>query len=234
MPGGRRLERVKREPAAISIAHQLTEAIMDGTLAPGSQLGEAELAGELGVSRGPLREAMQRLVQQGIAYSEPHRGVFVTTLTEDDVRDIYLARTSVESAACRLILRGDPGASADRLARVHEAMADAARRGDHAALSAADTELHHVLVAESGSVRLRRMAETLFVETRMCIAALQDKYPVPEVMVEEHAAIIEAIRAVDEARLLYLMDEHMQDAVRRLTGIPDEEAQEPPQVLAGP
>lgn len=234
MPGAKRLKPVRREPAAISIAHQLTEAIMDGTLAPGSQLGEADLAAELGVSRGPLREAMQRLVQQGIAYSEPHRGVFVMTLTEDDVRDIYLARTSVESAACRLILQRDPQRSADRLARVHRAMADAAKRGDPAALSAADTELHQVLVDESGSARLNRMAETLFVETRMCITALQDKYPVPDVMVDEHAAIIQAIRDGDEEHLLRLMDEHMQDAVRRLTQQPEEPGHAPASVAALP
>ncbi|GHJ35640.1 GntR family transcriptional regulator [Streptomyces sp. TS71-3] len=220
MPGARRLQPVRREPAAISIAQQLTEAIMDGTLAPGSQLGEAELAAELGVSRGPLREAMQRLVQQGIAYSEPHRGVFVTTLTVDDVRDIYVARTSVESAACRLILRRDPQGTAERLSVVHKAMADAAKRGDHAALSAADTELHQMLVNESGSPRLTRMAQTLFVETRMCISALQDKYQAPDVMVDEHAEIIRAMRDGHEERLLRLMDEHMQDAVQRLTEEP--------------
>ncbi|MGW1802187.1 GntR family transcriptional regulator [Streptomyces sp. NPDC001984] len=226
MPGAKRLQPVKREPAALSIAHQLTEAIMDGTLPPGTQLGEAELAAELGVSRGPLREAMQRLVQQGIARSEPHRGVFVTTLTEDDVRDIYLARTAVESAACRLILRRDPQGTADRLALVHRAMAEAAKRGDPTALSAADTELHQVLVDESGSPRLKRMAQTLFVETRMCITALQDKYPVPDVMVDEHAEIIQAIRDGDEEHLLRLMDEHMQDAVRRLTQEPGQEIQD--------
>ncbi|MER6926056.1 GntR family transcriptional regulator, partial [Streptomyces spiralis] len=52
MPGAKRLQPVRREPAAVAIARRLTEAIMDGTLAPGTQLGEAELAAELGVSRG--------------------------------------------------------------------------------------------------------------------------------------------------------------------------------------
>ncbi|MEV6791535.1 GntR family transcriptional regulator [Streptomyces sp. NPDC051320] len=228
----RSLRPVKLEPAAIIIASRLTEAIMDGTLAPGRQLGEAELAGQLGVSRGPLREALQRLVQQGIARSEPHRGVFVTTLDEDDVRDIYLARTAIESAACRLILQQSPQRSADRLAAVHRSMATAAGRRDPAALSAADMALHQVLVEESGSLRLKRMAETLFVETRMCMSALADKYPTPVDMVDEHAAIIEALRAGDEKRLLVLMDEHMQDAVRRLTGGDGPRLGEPPEVAA--
>ena len=217
MPEPRRLRPVKREPAAIVIAAQLTEAIMDGTLAPGSQLRETELAGQLGVSRGPLREAMQRLVQQGIARSEPHRGVFVTTLDEDDVRDIYLVRTAIETAACRLVLHRHPQRTADRLARIHRTMATAATRHDLAALATADMELHQALVDESGSTRLKRMAETLLVETRMCMTALADKYPTPADMADEHAEIIAALRARDEHRLLTLLDHHMQDAVHRLT-----------------
>ncbi|MFH8738506.1 GntR family transcriptional regulator [Streptomyces sp. NPDC017964] len=212
------LQPVKREPAATIIAAQLTEAIMDGSLAPGTQLGEAELAGQLGVSRGPLREALQRLVQQGIAVSAPHRGVFVTRLDEHDVRDIYLARTAMESAACRLVLQGDPQRTADRLAKVHRTMKAAARRGNYAALSAADMDFHQALVEESGSPRLQRIAQTLFVETRMCLSALTEDHPDPDALVEEHAGLIEALRDKEESRLLALLDDHMQDAVHRLTG----------------
>src|ERR1700761_8595405 len=105
MPGDgeRILTPVKREPAAVVIPRQLTEAVTGGTPAPGRPLREVELAAQLGVSRGPLREAMQRLVQQGILRSEPHRGVFVVELTADDVTDIYLARSAVEAAACRVV-----------------------------------------------------------------------------------------------------------------------------------
>ncbi|MGW8376933.1 GntR family transcriptional regulator [Streptomyces sp. ODS28] len=218
MAEARSLGPVKRQPAAVVIADRLTEAIVDGTLAPGSQMGEAELAAQLGVSRGPLREALQRLVQQGLAVSEPHRGVFVVELDEQDVRDIYMARTAMEAAACRLVLRRDPQATADRLAKVHRSMASAARRRNRKALSAADMELHQVLVEESGSPRLQRIAATLFAETRMCLSALTGRHPDPDAMVEEHAALIAALREEDEERLLSLLEEHMQDAVDRLTG----------------
>ncbi|WP_255921791.1 GntR family transcriptional regulator [Streptomyces humicola] len=217
--GERRLAPVKREPAAIVIARRLTEAVMDGTLAPGRQLGEVELAAQLGVSRGPLREAMQRLVQQGILRSEPHRGVFVVELSDDDVTDIYLARTAIEAAACRIVIRHHPQRTAARLATAHRAMAAAARQGDPAALAAADMELHQILIAESGSPRLARMADTLFVETRMCLSALTVTYSAPTDLVAEHAAIIEALREGDEKLLIELLDEHMQDALRRLVPV---------------
>ncbi len=214
--GGRILAPVKREPAAIVIARRLTEAVMEGTLAPGRQLGEVELATQLGVSRGPLREAMQRLVQQGILRSEPHRGVFVVELTADDVTDIYLARAAVEAAACRVVIREHPQRTADRLAEACAAMAAAADQGDPRALAAADMELHQVLIAESGSPRLVRMADTLFVETRMCLSALTVTYSAPVDLVAEHAAIIDALRAADEELVVELLDAHMRDALSRL------------------
>ncbi len=217
---GRILAPVKREPAAMVIARRLTEAVMDGTLAPGRQLGEVELAAQLGVSRGPLREAMQRLVQQGILRSEPHRGVFVVELTADDVTDIYLARSAVESAACRIVLRRHPARTADRLAAACAAMAAAAGEGDPRALAAADMELHQILIAEAGSPRLTRMADTLFVETRMCLSALTVTYRAPAELVAEHEAIIEALRAGDEDLLIGLMEAHMRDALTRLVPQP--------------
>ena len=71
------LEPVARQSTAELIADQMRSAIMYGVFAPGTQLGEAELAARFGVSRGPLREAMQRLVQEGLLRGERHRGLFV-------------------------------------------------------------------------------------------------------------------------------------------------------------
>ncbi|MDQ3150864.1 MAG: GntR family transcriptional regulator, partial [Actinomycetota bacterium] len=86
------LEPVSRESTAAIIAERLRDAIMRGVFPPGTQLGEVDLAGRLGVSRGPLREAMQRLVQEGLLRGERHRGLFVIDLGLADVRDVYAAR----------------------------------------------------------------------------------------------------------------------------------------------
>ncbi|MGH3815020.1 MAG: GntR family transcriptional regulator, partial [Pseudonocardiaceae bacterium] len=63
---GPALQPVSRQSTAAIIADRLRDAITRGAFPPGAQLGEVELAGRLGVSRGPLREAMQRLVQEGL------------------------------------------------------------------------------------------------------------------------------------------------------------------------
>lgn len=219
IPGGGDLEPVNRESTPALVADQLRRAIMRGTLRPGAQLGEVELANRLGISRGPLREAMQRLIAEGLLHSQRHRGIFVRELDMDDVRDVYTARLAVEQAAARLILAGGQGPTvAQLLTGSLTAMEDAARAGDPLALADADHTFHAALVAASGSPRLRRMAEGLLVETRMCLAALQRTAPPPDALVAEHRLLRDAFLAGDGPRLATALEEHMTDAVDRIVG----------------
>ncbi|MFS2293857.1 MAG: GntR family transcriptional regulator [Actinomadura sp.] len=210
------LEPVPRKSTVEIVSDELRSAIMYGSLEPGAQLGEAELASRLGISRGPLREAMQRLVQEGLLVSEPHRGLFVITLDEGDVEDVYLARLAIEREACRLIMARNRGEAVARLTDALDALVEAAGKRDRVAMSDADQAFHEVLVSSSGSPRLERMAHTLLVETRMCLNALQDTYPEPSELVEEHRRLVDAIGDGEEERLLKLIEEHMTDSIERL------------------
>jgi DNA-binding GntR family transcriptional regulator len=210
------LEPVARRSTVEIVSDELRTAIQYGSLEPGAQLGEAELAARLGVSRGPLREAMQRLVQEGLLRSEPHRGLFVVELDEHDVSDVYTSRLAIERAACQLIMRENRDAAAVALTSALRDLMKAARRRDRVAMSDADQAFHETLVRASGSPRLARMADTLLVETRMCLHALQEHYPEPADLVEEHRALVDAITAGDEPLLLRLIEEHMLDSIERL------------------
>ena len=95
-------------------------------------------------------------------------------------------------------------------------MRRAVRGGDPKARGEADLDFHETLVAESGSPRLIRMAKTLLVETRMCIAALEDKYQLPDDVVDEHVAIVAALRHRDEATAHARVETHMMDGLARL------------------
>jgi DNA-binding GntR family transcriptional regulator len=211
------LEPVARQSTAELIADQLRSAIMYGVFAPGTQLGEAELAARFEVSRGPLREAMQRLVQEGLLRGERHRGLFVIDLDAQDVRDIYLARLAIERAACELIMHGNRGEAVVRLAEALDKLVTAAESADRNAMSDADQAFHLALVSCSGNSRLERMAQTLLVETRMCLAALQEHYPEPHDLVNEHQVLVDAISDGDEEQLLSLIEAHMRDSIVRLT-----------------
>lgn len=216
MPAEADLEPVSRESTAAIVASRLREAIMRGTFPPGSQLGEVDLAGRLGVSRGPLREAMQRLVAEGVLRSERHRGLFVVTVDEADVEDVYAARLAIERAAALRIMGGDRAAAAAELDAALDRLAEAAASDDPVAVADADAEFHQSLVATSGSPRLLRMAQQLLTETRMCLTALQDNAPAPADLVAEHRALVDAICSGDVDLLLSRLDEHMADAVARI------------------
>lgn len=210
-------EPVLRESTPAIIARKLRTAIALGQIPPGAQLAEAELAKELGVSRGPLREAMQRLTQEGLLISIRNRGLFVITMTGEEVRDMYVARTAVERAAAELVIRNDRKTVATQLLRVVKAMKIAAEKGDVDGMTEADMDYHATLVAAAESPRLSRMHATLLTETRMCLTALERKYVDPHARVAEHQAITEAISAADTELVDKLLMRHMEDALERLT-----------------
>ncbi|MFR9751825.1 GntR family transcriptional regulator [Nocardia sp. 004] len=209
-------EPVNRQSTAERIADRLREAIMRGSLAPGTQLGEADLAAQFAVSRGPLREAMQRLVSEGLLHSIRHRGIFVIELTLDDIIDIYRARTALEGGALELILDGRRTLAYKALEPSIEDMLAYAEKGDAVGVSDADQAFHQALVESAASPRLVRAARTLLIETRMCLGALQTTYPDLLEQAREHIDLREAIATAPPARARALLIEHMDDAVHRL------------------
>jgi DNA-binding GntR family transcriptional regulator len=208
---------VPRESTSQIIARQLRGAIADGALPAGAQLGEAGLAARFEVSRGPLREAMQRLVQEGLVRSERHRGLFVVELGADEVHDIYRARMAVESAALSIHIHDGRASAIADLETAQRSLRDACdSTGD---VSRADLRFHEVLVSSCGSLRLTRMMDTLLTETRMCLAALAGAYEADagaRERVGEHAAILRGLAAADQIAADASLRRHMQDALDRL------------------
>nr|WP_194307605.1 GntR family transcriptional regulator [Dietzia sp. DQ11-38-2] len=211
------MEPVVRESTPALIARTLRRAISDGTFPPGAQLGEAALARSLGVSRGPLREAMQRLTQEGLLVSHRNRGLFVADLSAEAVEDMYLLRTTVETAALDRVLHLGLGAdTADALDAAVDAMASLAHEPRSGAMVEADLDFHHVLVEAARSPRLSRVHETVLVETSMCLHAMAGTYSDAESRLAEHRAIAGAIRAGDPDRARGLLVDHMRDGLARV------------------
>lgn len=212
------LEPVVQESTPSLIARALRRGIADGSFPPGTQLGEAALARSLGVSRGPLREAMQRLTQEGLLVSHRNRGLFVAELTPGAVEDMYLLRTTVETSALERVLESGWGqATADTLDEAVDAMAALADEPRSAAMVAADLEFHHRLVESARSPRLSRVHETVLVETSMCLHAMRSTYADAESRLVEHRAIADAVRAGDRTRARSLLVEHMRDGLARVS-----------------
>lgn len=209
-------EPIRAESTAALVARRLRDAIAHGWFRPGQQLIEADLAKQFEVSRGVLREAMQRLTQEGLLISRPNRGLFIASFDSEEIFDIYMARLAIERAACLKVI--DVSHRTERLADALDVLtAELERRAAEGAaeteLAWLDIEFHERIVAEAESPRLDRMYATLATESRMCVSALEGTaYPVAE-RISEHHAITDAIRASDVTSLHRLLAEHMDNAL---------------------
>jgi DNA-binding GntR family transcriptional regulator len=213
-----------QESTPAIIADKLRQAIGHGELKPGAQLGEAELARRFGVSRGPVREAMSRLTQEGLLLPIRNRGLFVIHMTPEDIRDMYLAREAIERAAARKIIDGDHVAAGDELLLIVDQMVEATTPAE---VSELDIVFHERLLHLARSPRLSRIHQTFITETRMCIHCLDQTYATSEVRGEEHRALANAIRAGDRELADRLLIAHMDDAVARLISAPLVDGTEP-------
>jgi DNA-binding GntR family transcriptional regulator len=207
-------------PTAQLIADQLREQIVQGTFRPGQQINESAVASQLRTSRGPLREALQRLCQEGLLVSHRNRGVFVTELSTADIREIYEVRESVETAAANTLLDGSQEQLQDTCEVLKKVIRDMAKQvavSDWQELARLDMQFHTSFVAGTGNTRLIRIYETLAAESRMCILNLEVSYPWVDVLVEEHQKVLDLLEAGDRKGLLKAIKRHMQKAVEDLT-----------------
>ncbi|MEQ9335464.1 GntR family transcriptional regulator [Thalassobaculum sp.] len=206
-----------RATLSVQIAERIRDDILSGAYPPGAQLHEVELAVGFGVSRGPLREAMQRLVQEGLLRSEPHRGMFVPDLTEADLLDVFFVRTTLEVAALRRVAAGDRRrAVADTLAGIADRMDRAMKAGDWAAGGELDFAFHRSLVDAAGSERLSRTYTTVQAETRLCLHRLMGGYRSSAHLAVEHHRLAGLIAEAPVEAAVAELQKHLADPARYL------------------
>jgi DNA-binding GntR family transcriptional regulator len=194
-----------------TIADQIRTSIFNGTLRPAQALSESELAKQLRVSRGPVREALQRLVQERLLVRIPNRGVFVTDITPEDVAEIYEARQILEARCGAKVLNGD-GDVLDQTVRELQAIVDkiapAEKAGHWNEVVELDLGFHSCLVAACGNSRIQRAYSTLIVESSLSINRLERWYPADASLHQEHQDIVDALAARDETAFTRALDVH--------------------------
>lgn len=142
-------------------AHETLRAmILSGRLAPGQELRQDLLAAKLGVSRTPLREALNRLASEALVDFRPHRSAVVAEFSLHDLEEDYAARRAIEPAAARIAAeRRDPAA----LAELEAVVRSAGGVGDDLALQfEASRAFHRALVAAAGNRHLSRFVDELW------------------------------------------------------------------------
>jgi DNA-binding GntR family transcriptional regulator len=210
------LEPLQLQSTPALIADRLRAEILDGSFPADTQLSEMELARQLKVSRGPIREAMQRLIQEGLLRAERNRGVFVVELDHDDARDVYLARGAIERTAAAIVTQSAPPDALTALQEIVDRLA-ASLDGEWNEIITHDLDFHQTLVEAAASPRLSRMFRTLVAETRLCLMRLEPFYNGRSEVVAEHQAILDAVRSGNLRTVDRLVRLHMDASAARLS-----------------
>jgi DNA-binding GntR family transcriptional regulator len=137
----------------------IRDAIVDGTLAPGERLNDADLVEWLGVSRTPVREALARLEHAGLVHTKPGRYTIVSPLDVRAVRDAQSVTAAMHELAVREALPNLSAAELDTMRAANARFADALRQGDVDAAVAADDDFHDVPVIACANEAVRRVLE---------------------------------------------------------------------------
>lgn len=218
------VRRVTSPTLVETAVEELREAILGGRFQPGERLLEPPLAKSLGISRGPLREALHTLERDGLVQSTPRKGRFVQTIDVQTIEDVYSLRTVLETYAVERIV---DLASDDELTRLDDALEDirrTAEAGDPTSLAQGDVAFHDALYELAHhSLLARTWRELVAGKLRLWISKTTMTYEPLREPVQNHAAIVQAIRDRDAARARQEVVTHIADARSRALAILERE-----------
>jgi DNA-binding GntR family transcriptional regulator len=195
----------------------ILQRIVEGSYLPGSRIVETRVAQELGVSQGPVREALRDLEQLGCVVHEPYRGCSVRAFSADELLEAFPVRAALEALAARLAAERVGDAELAELEQLLERLRVAARRGDAHDQSQANASFHATIVRAARNGTLERQWRMLepFSRTYLTVSrpgidliALSDR----------HVPILDSLRRHDPDAAAAAMHEHLMGAAELLRG----------------
>jgi DNA-binding GntR family transcriptional regulator len=201
------------------VTDRIREAIVTGRYKPGIHLVEQALAEEIGISRGPVREALQQLQQEGLVHLSPRRGCVVTTLSPVQAAEIYTLRGHLESLAVRL---NRPHWTSLDTAYLQEVVQEMERLGPEDWQAAIDLDLrfHHYIVAACRNQSLIQMYWSIDAKVAACFLAVKHHLNNHvDQMAIRHETLVDVLRQGDFWRAEFLAAEHWADTAARFRAL---------------
>jgi DNA-binding GntR family transcriptional regulator len=212
------------------VVDRLREAIVGGLFAPGDRLREEQLADALGVSRGPIRNALLQLEREGMVVRRRNRGAIVARLSRVDLEEVYSLRLAIEPVACEWAARNANDRDlADMQAIINGYQSRLTRRVTVQDAAEADLSFHDVVYRAARHRRLMRLWQDLRPQVYVFLLAREyvRSREFRDIMMTNHGTIRSVISSRDEARAREVAIEHVQTSYSRvLTVYENEEANE--------
>jgi DNA-binding GntR family transcriptional regulator len=176
-----------------SVLSSLRAAILDGAFQPGEHLVETELAERLGTSRGPVRDALKELAQEGLVVISPYKGAQVATFSAQDIKEICALRSLLEGYATRKAVERATPCDIEHLQKILDEMQDLADVDDRSALVEKDIEFHQEICRLAGNERLFKVWSLLASQVRLFLILTDQVFFDADFIVTAHASIMEGI-----------------------------------------
>jgi DNA-binding GntR family transcriptional regulator len=215
---------IQRRNLGDDVYQILWSRILSRDLHPGEKLSDLKLSAELGVSRTPVREALHRLLQDGVIRAEPNRGFFVTSFSARDIDEIFEIRAALEALALRSYIARDPGANfdaalaeLDEVARAIEAaVTNEEIRAANERFLVADQGFHKAIVEHSGNERLAGLINGLWAQIGVFQKAGTHVPGYIEVALRQHREIITLLRGQRHDEAIAALQGHIRDMKTRI------------------
>jgi len=188
---------------ADAVVDRLREAMIRGQILPGEKISEVILSSKLGVSRSPVREALQRLELEGLVVRYPNRSTYVWDPTDDDLFEIYTLRCSVETLACELVMEKLTDDDFHALDVIIAGEARAIASDDLFQLIQEDKRFHEYILQKANHRRLYDTWKHIIAQWELLtfIRFRHDPLKILPSVIEDHQKLMRALRARDLADL---------------------------------
>lgn len=198
-----------------SVRDQITDLIRDdllcGRIPAGARLSEVKLAERFGVSRGPIREALAQLTNEGLLVSKPNCGVSAAPEPTDDVRDLIVPiRRTIETYALKLFFDSIDDRDFRIWDEILHKLERACREGDEEQIVLQDIAFHRSFITRAKQPDLLAIWQTILVRVRGHFreAVHRQRDSLPKVA-EEHRELIEVFRKGDKEAALQALEKHI-------------------------
>lgn len=202
----------RRGRTSEAVTDAVREAILDGVLQPSAWLREDEIARAFNVSRTPVREALHRLADEGLAVKTANHGTVVAPLSLEDILALYVVREDLEGLAARLAAVRCPPGCVDVLDEIGERMKAAVETDDVAKLAQLNLEWHRALREAAANTYLDRFLSQVEHAVRRLPVSTFAHHGRPAEVLAEHEAVVRAIEARDGAAAEKAARAHMHRA----------------------
>lgn len=209
--------RLNRSTLAGDAADLIRKLILNQTLKPGERINEVQLARQMEVSRGPVREALLMLQSEGLVTYEVNRGTSVSTLSSEDAFEIYTMRAFLEGEAAQLALPHLRDVDFKKLEEILVTLQHALQANDTLQLILCDTLFHRTVVDASKHKRMAHAHQQLDPLVNAMYMTISSKVPLrlPRV-VEIHAVLVDALKTGDAQQVRHAFRAHYLDAMQEL------------------